>query len=84
MIAWGGSSSRLWFYDLSAGPESWTNNYIVDDKDIDGDGIENYRMPPIWEYAPNGYRRPGALSSDLGKVARIRGDRSAVHHLAAV
>ena len=31
MIAWGGSTSRTWFYDLSAGPESWTNNWSVDD-----------------------------------------------------
>ena len=20
-------------------------------KDVDGDGVEEYRMPPIWEYA---------------------------------
>ena len=26
MIAWGGTTSRLWFYDLSAGPEVWTDN----------------------------------------------------------
>lgn len=70
MIAWGGTSSRVWFYDLSAGPESWTTNWNVDDADVDGDGVADYRMPPIWEYKSNGYRRPGALSTDLGLVTR--------------
>lgn len=70
MIAWGGSSGRSWFYDLSAGPEAWTNNYIVDVTDLDGNGVEDYRMPPIWEYTRNGYRDPRKLSSDLGKVTR--------------
>lgn len=73
LIAWGGQFGRSWFYDLSAGPESWTYNYIVDDKDLDGDGIENYRMPPVWEYDPRGYRNPSAISSDLGKVTRFIG-----------
>jgi hypothetical protein len=35
MIAWGGSHSRLWFYDLSAGPEAWTDNWNVDQPDLD-------------------------------------------------
>lgn len=73
MIAWGGSSSRLWFYDLSAGPEAWTNNFDVDNPDLDGNGIEDYRMPPIWEYTPGGYRDPSALSMDLGLVTRFVG-----------
>lgn len=72
-IAWGGTTSRMWFYDLSAGPESWSGNYIVDFKDLDGNGAEDYRMPPIWEYAANGYRDPAALSRDLGLVARFVG-----------
>ena len=70
MIAWGGSHGRTWFYDLSAGPEAWTNNFDVDNPDLDGDGVEDYRMPPIWEYTAGGYRDPGALSSDLGLVTR--------------
>jgi hypothetical protein len=70
MIAWGGGETRLWFYDLSAGPEAWSTNYIVDQTDLDGNGVEDYRMPPIWEYAPGGYRSPSALSKDLGLVAR--------------
>ena len=84
IIAWGGTTPddeenglgslhRIWFYDLSAGPESWTDNWNVDDPDLDGDGVEEYRMPPVWEYAENGYREPAALSSDLGRVARYVG-----------
>ena len=68
--AWGGTTSRLWFYDLSAGPEWNTTNWEVDNPDLDGDGIEEYRMPPIWEYHKEGYRRRGALSKDLGLVTR--------------
>ena len=71
MIAWGGSASRLWFYDLSAGPDSWSGNYDVDNADLDGDAYPDYRMPPIWEYAAGGYRAPSELSSDLGLVTRF-------------
>jgi hypothetical protein len=70
MIAWGGSHGRTWFYDLSAGPEAWTNNYDVDNPDLNGDGFEEYRMPPIWEYTAGGYRDASALSGDLGLVTR--------------
>ncbi|MDH4064195.1 MAG: hypothetical protein OEW19_07320 [Acidobacteriota bacterium] len=65
LIAWGGSHSRTWFYDLSAGPEFWTNNWIVDDDQ------SQYHMPPVWEYVAGGYRAPAALSTDLGLVARF-------------
>ncbi|MGH2452139.1 MAG: hypothetical protein ACRDF5_00025 [bacterium] len=85
IIAWGGTTPddeetglgaargirRVWFYDLSAGPEAWTDNWNVDDRDVDGDGVGDYRMPPIWEYFANGYHAMSALSSDLGKVARF-------------
>ena len=81
MIAWGGttaddeetglrSTRRVWFHDLSAGPESWTANYDVTNADVDGDGEADYRMPPVWEYAANGFRAPGALAGDLGKITR--------------
>ena len=86
IIAWGGTTgedeenrdvnpdgrdSRVWFYDLSAGPESWTNNWNVDDADLDGDGVEDERMPPTWEYfTEGGYKPASALSGDLSKVAR--------------
>jgi hypothetical protein len=84
LIAWGGTPPddeengfgrlrRVWFYDLSAGPEAWTNNWNVDDADVDGDDAPDYRMPPIWEYTAGGFRAPGALSGDLAKVARYVG-----------
>jgi hypothetical protein len=73
LIAWGGSSSRLWFYDLSAGPDAWSGNYDVDNADLDGDAYPDYRIPPIWEYAAGGYRNPAELSSDLGLVTRFVG-----------
>ena len=70
MIAWGGTSSRSWFYDLSAGPESWTNNWEVDDVDVPA---SEYRLPPIWEYSPSGYGAAHNLGEDLGLVARFVG-----------
>jgi len=71
MIAWGGQgASRSWFYDLSAGPESWSNNWNVDDADVDGDGLADERMPPVWEYTAGGYKPLWKLSRDLGKVVR--------------
>jgi hypothetical protein len=62
--------NRVWFYDLSAGPESWTANWVVDTRNLFGSPAEEYRMPPIWEYAENGYRDPSALTGDLSMVAR--------------
>ena len=59
-MSWGGSRSRSWFYDFSAGPEWNTTNWVVDVTDLDGDDVEDYRMPPIWEYAVGGYRTPEA------------------------
>ncbi|MCA2213210.1 hypothetical protein [Jidongwangia harbinensis] len=81
MMAWGGttaddeetglgSTRRVWFHDLSAGPEVWTENWNVDEPDLDGNGVEDYRMPSIWEYAANGYRAPSALTGDLSKITR--------------
>jgi hypothetical protein len=70
MIAWGGSVSRLWFYDLSAGPEAWAGNWNVDDADLDGDAVPDYRIPAIWEYNALGYRDPADLGGDLGAVTR--------------
>jgi len=73
MVAWGGTHGRTWFYDLSAGPDSWTSNYDVDNADVDGDGQADYRIPVSWEYAAGGYRDPAALASDLGLVTRYVG-----------
>jgi hypothetical protein len=69
-IAWGGDSGRSWFYDLSAGPHAWTSNWNVDDWDLDGNGVKDYRMPPVWEYTWGGFRAPVALGPDLGKIVR--------------
>ena len=78
LIAWGGTTPddeenglgslhRIWFYDLSAGPEGWTDNWNVDDD-------YGYRMPPVWEYGNlAGYRPFDNLSGDLGKVTRYVG-----------
>ncbi len=71
LIAWGGTHSRTWFYDLSAGPEWNTTNWLVDFPDLDGDGVEDYRMPPVWEYTDGGYRDADELSGDLALVARF-------------
>jgi hypothetical protein len=82
MIAWGGTTPddeesglgslhRIWFYDLSAGPESWTDNFDINTADVDGNGVLDYRMPPIWEYGNlTGYRPFNNLSADLSKVVR--------------
>ena len=82
LIAWGGTTPddeenglgslhRLWFYDLSAGPEGWTDNWNVDDADLDGNGATDYRMPPVWEYGNlSAYRAFDDLTGDLAKVAR--------------
>ena len=84
IVAWGGTTpddeetglgrrgvNRVWFYDLSAGPESWGGNFDVDDADLDGDGIADYRIPVSWEYGS--YRPKSALPHDLGKVVRYVG-----------
>jgi hypothetical protein len=84
MIAWGGTASndpeggpastaRVWFYDLSAGPESWTDNWDITNADVDGNGVLDYRMPPIWEYGNPSkalYRKFDNLSRDLGRITR--------------
>ena len=73
LVSWGGTRSRSWFYDFSAGPEWNSSNWVVDFTDLDDNGIEDYRMPPIWEYAIGGYRVPGALGYDMGLLARYVG-----------
>jgi hypothetical protein len=82
LIAWGGTTAndeenglgttrRVWFHDLSAGPDSFTDNWNVDDPDLTGDGVEDYRLPPVWEYfAPGGYHQASRLTGDLSRVSR--------------
>jgi hypothetical protein len=71
ITSWGGTTGRTWFYDFSAGPEWNTANWVVDVKDLDDDGNEEYRMPPIWEYVDHGYRAPGELGFDMGLLTRF-------------
>jgi hypothetical protein len=68
--SWGGTSSRSWFYDFSAGPEFNMANWVVDVADLTGDGVPEYRMPAIWEYAGNGFRAPERLGQDVGLLTR--------------
>lgn len=78
LTAWGGSvrsgapAQRVWFYDLSANPDPWTDAFDVTNNDVDGDKRADYRMPPIWEYgtrkASIGYGRK--VSPDLALVTR--------------
>jgi hypothetical protein len=82
MIAWGGTTPddeetglgslhRIWFHDLSAGPESNTGQYDITNADIDGDDALDYRMPPVWEYgSTKGYRPFNDLTGDLSKIMR--------------
>jgi hypothetical protein len=68
-----GSTHRIWFHDLSAGPEAWTDNWDINAADLDGNGVMDYRMPPVWEYgnpSPDIYRPFDDLSGDLSKLAR--------------
>lgn len=86
VIAWGGTAAndaadgggavrRVWFYDLSAGPEWWAGNFDVDNKEVlytAPNGVMDYRIPPVWEYGnANGYRPFNDLSGDLGRVTRF-------------
>ena len=81
LTAWGGTTAadeesglgrtrRVWFHDLSAGPEAFAGSYDITNADLDGDDVPDYRIPPAWEYAEDGYRSPDALTGDLLKVVR--------------
>jgi hypothetical protein len=81
LTAWGGTTAadeesglgrtrRVWFHDLSAGPEAFAGSYDIENADLDGDGEPDYRIPPAWEYADDGYRSPAALTGDLAKLVR--------------
>jgi hypothetical protein len=83
IIGWGGTTpddeetglgsrgvNRVWFFDLSAGPESWGGNSDITNEDLDGDDVADYRIPVAWEYAAGGYRSPSRMAGDLSLVAR--------------
>jgi hypothetical protein len=64
MIAWGGSHDRVWFYDFSAGPQGWDDNWAID-------AAPGYTIPPIWEYGnPNAYRPFDDLTGDMARITR--------------
>ena len=83
MVAWGGSppevpygalgrEARVWFYDLSAGPDYGTANWLLGPADITGDGVADERIPPIWEYGTSHWYRPfDDLTADLAKLLRF-------------
>jgi hypothetical protein len=74
-----GERHRIWFFDLSAGPEAWTDNWNVDDAEpAEGsehgapNGIMDYRLPPVWEYGNYGAYRPfWSVSYDLALLTRF-------------
>ncbi|ADB31138.1 hypothetical protein Kfla_2049 [Kribbella flavida DSM 17836] len=81
MVAWGGTTAadeesglgatrRVWFHDISAGPDQFSGSWNVDNPDLDGDNQPDYRIPPAWEYADDGYRKKAELTADLGRLLR--------------
>lgn len=73
-VAWGGTAPsdddtpmpnvrRVWFYDMSAGPDWRTGNWSL----AKGTG---YRILPSWEYGPGKARPSSKVGDDLGKLAR--------------
>ena len=83
MVAWGGSppdapygalgrEARVWFYDVSAGPDFATANWLLDPADFNGDGVTDERIPPVWEYGTTHWYRPfDDLTADLAKLLRF-------------
>ncbi len=77
-----GQIRRIWFYDFSAGPEGISDNWNIDDPEPDAEsrrrgvpnGIEDYRIPPSWEYGNmDGYRPFDSITRDLTLIARYLG-----------
>jgi hypothetical protein len=63
LIAWGGttaddeesglgSTRRVWFHDLSAGPDSFTDNWNVDDPDLTGTARKTTGCLPFGSTTP--------------------------------
>ncbi|MFC4426465.1 hypothetical protein [Deinococcus navajonensis] len=81
-VAWGGTpaadqtaAKRVWFFDQSANPDYWTSAWNITDYDIDGDGVYDKRMVPVWEYGTrkNSVAYAEKISKDLGQVTRYVG-----------
>jgi hypothetical protein len=65
-IAFGGKYGRVWFYDLSAGPEYWSNNW---DPTLYWN-VSEQAKPPIWHYQV--LKKPAKiLSTDIGEITRF-------------
>lgn len=85
-VAWGGTAAddpedgrgrtrRVWFYDLSAGPDHWAGNWdVIGTKQTPIGRLDQSRIiPPSWEYASDGMRAPVFLSEDLAAITRYIG-----------
>jgi hypothetical protein len=84
LTAWGGSvfdvgkpaspkPARVWFYDVSAGPDFTSGNWelVAHDQERGDAKIDDNRLPPIWEYGTTHWYRPfDDLSGDLADVLR--------------
>jgi hypothetical protein len=95
LMAWGGTAAddpfdgrgtvaRVWFHDLSAGPDRRTVNWDLTNRDVTGNAeawaefygadpadYVDYRMAPVWEYGSNDDYRPfDDLSGDLTRIVR--------------
>lgn len=67
----GAAPSRVWFYDVSAGPDRATLGYDLDDVDIPNWTPNSYRLPPVWEYGNTRPPQPHVdLTADLVRVTR--------------
>ncbi len=78
MMGWGGTApddpesgngrlNRLWFFDLSAGPDVWTGSWDIESPY----DYAAYRIPNVWEYGnTQGYRPFDDLSGDLARIVR--------------
>jgi hypothetical protein len=65
-IAFGGRYGRVWFYDLSAGPEYWSNNW---DPSLYWNASQQAK-PPIWHYK-FADKPVKTLSRDVGEITRF-------------
>ena len=79
MIAFGGTPHtagavrRVWFHDLSAGPDFLTINWNLTEADFNGNNLLDYRLPPVWEYGNPStatFRPFNTLTRDLAKITR--------------
>lgn len=82
LTAWGGSvreggaAQRVWFEDLSANPDPWTNAYDITNRDVNGDGEADYRMPPIWDY--------GSRHASIGNGRQVSPDLALMSRYVAI